>query len=928
MTFLAKGKKDLLSMYNGPIKEGKLTADDAATHVDWTMNTFPNQDWQRWSVRSHRDAPHRFTAGTKTQLEHFASMVPQSPEIAGIRFDKSHRLDDGLGKFMDAESSYRNRLKLAAGDEGEKSLREMQRSHRYLDADTQVPEDAKILHDFGDGFAWWDLGVPSCRDEGNAMGHCGNTAANNGNVLSLRKRYRAEGKTFYKPHLTFIQHDDGTLGEMKGEGNEKPGKEFHPHIKELLKKGYLPGGGGHAPQNNFDISDLSHSDYQDVIQNGGHPGLRFIREGVLEPEAVPALMKTAVGAKAIALAKNLPNGEEVHHQLLDGVNHDHPVDSEDYDIPQYEDEFSYHGGYSPEITTSGIVYRTSPYESVHQRAMEDREYEHLLLNDNISNDTRLAIVRTGLVDDKLLGFTDDPYNSLIFERPDIQNALLEGGAEEQLAQHPALESETAQKILDAHSDDYDILRSLRDNESKSLTDEFQNEVQDRLAFHDIIGDYEGDDPEIESDIRAKVDGGEDWTFPLIAEKSNGMPEVQNAILDYVENHPDSPVSKATTLNLCRYSHDPGVVVRAFNLSGDNTGFHASVLGDRFVPVPSGPEKLRDSFGDEGDLILQNKLVDHLENGLRESIDNHNHMSNLYSFLIRGDILPDVQKRIAGLDSLRAKSDLARNELLTEEVTHRLLEDGLADEIAGNTLWPSAAMKIASGEYGPRPKALLARRPLKDESVIRALFEPEGRQSTSFSRELDVNRELARNPNTPSDIMLKLLDLGYGITALSGTAMKSPELQEPLIDWTLKKHPPKFNWTSNTMRREIPHILYRQVSDIQLTPGVQMKLATMETPTDMLEHLAKNTHLTPEVQKIIAERAEWDNPMYRTSLASSALSNLSGNPALTDEAKAIIESRLEAFQQAKDESRDPPPPLRKSGKVILAPEWLMADNYKH
>jgi hypothetical protein len=131
----------------------------------------------------------------------------------------------------------------------------------------------KIL-DVGDNFAWYNLNRRYCRAEGDAMGHCGNAGSpsSNDTVLSLRKTQTRGNRVFARPSLTFIYDtSNGALGEMKGRANEKPKAVYHPYIIKLLlhkvntssrtaETEYMVKhvvGGGYAPENNFEISDLS-----------------------------------------------------------------------------------------------------------------------------------------------------------------------------------------------------------------------------------------------------------------------------------------------------------------------------------------------------------------------------------------------------------------------------------------------------------------------------------------------------------------------------------------------------------------------------------------------------------------------------------------------------------------------------------------------
>lgn len=118
---------------------------------------------------------------------------------------------------------------------------------------------------YEDGHAWFDLSKPYCELEGNAMGHCGNSAAYNDDdtVLSYRLVKKVRGEVLSRPSLTFILDGDRRLGEMKGRANEKPKEKYHDAIVDLLlhkrqDEFFIQGikGGGYAPENNFNINDL------------------------------------------------------------------------------------------------------------------------------------------------------------------------------------------------------------------------------------------------------------------------------------------------------------------------------------------------------------------------------------------------------------------------------------------------------------------------------------------------------------------------------------------------------------------------------------------------------------------------------------------------------------------------------------------------
>lgn len=109
------------------------------------------------------------------------------------------------------------------------------------------------------GWKWVDLEQDYCPEEAEAMGHCGNQGASDGDTIySLRD---AEGYA----HLTFIVNE-GILGESKGANNQKPSQKYHPAIIALLKSPYIQTikGGGYKPENNFYLADLTKSQQEEI----------------------------------------------------------------------------------------------------------------------------------------------------------------------------------------------------------------------------------------------------------------------------------------------------------------------------------------------------------------------------------------------------------------------------------------------------------------------------------------------------------------------------------------------------------------------------------------------------------------------------------------------------------------------------------------
>jgi hypothetical protein len=153
---------------------------------------------------------------------------------------------------------------------------------------------------FDDGFRWFNLNRPRCEQEGKAMGHCGNCGGRRDDtVLSLRKLKQEGGRMYARPSLTFILHDNGQLGEMKGRGNKKPNEKYHPYILRLLaQKNLIKGieGGGYLPENNFSLGDLSDERLEAIFN--ARPDLQINDETSLRRVVMHYISKD----------KELPNG--------------------------------------------------------------------------------------------------------------------------------------------------------------------------------------------------------------------------------------------------------------------------------------------------------------------------------------------------------------------------------------------------------------------------------------------------------------------------------------------------------------------------------------------------------------------------------------------------------------------------------------------
>ena len=92
----------------------------------------------------------------------------------------------------------------------------------------QIKDDQEIIIKYPDGFYWLRLNASSCREEADAMGHCG--SAQKGELFSLRDR---NGYPFI---TAAIDEDSESSEQIYGRANTKPKDKFHKRILEILGK--------------------------------------------------------------------------------------------------------------------------------------------------------------------------------------------------------------------------------------------------------------------------------------------------------------------------------------------------------------------------------------------------------------------------------------------------------------------------------------------------------------------------------------------------------------------------------------------------------------------------------------------------------------------------------------------------------------------
>lgn len=185
----------------------------------------------------------------KRQLEHFFALQDPSIETFSPGYETPEHVIGELEKLED-------------------EIRVKVESEKRTIAEPETESGDTVFIKFGDRWAWWLLGRAYCPEEARAMGHCGNEprSGSDDRILSLREPITKGDKHLWSPHLTFVIDARGFLGEMKGRGNDKPVKRYHPYIITLLKDSRIKGTKGATwfASHNFKLSDLTEEERQGI----------------------------------------------------------------------------------------------------------------------------------------------------------------------------------------------------------------------------------------------------------------------------------------------------------------------------------------------------------------------------------------------------------------------------------------------------------------------------------------------------------------------------------------------------------------------------------------------------------------------------------------------------------------------------------------
>jgi len=218
--------------------------------------------------------PNNDVSAFVTSLVHFLGTPSISQRVQGMPLKPDMTPLEALDEWKGMEDEWLQSLK----DEKRSIAHDTEyRFGRYQGRTSKVrpgEEQENRIHylepiiEFQDGSAWFNLNREECKQEGDSMGHCGNTAGHKSTdtIYSYRTAH-PDKENHWIPHLTFIyDQESGMLGEMKGYGNQKPTKKYHDVIRTLITSEHVAGivGGGYLPEENFSVWDLA--DAEELVE--------------------------------------------------------------------------------------------------------------------------------------------------------------------------------------------------------------------------------------------------------------------------------------------------------------------------------------------------------------------------------------------------------------------------------------------------------------------------------------------------------------------------------------------------------------------------------------------------------------------------------------------------------------------------------------
>jgi hypothetical protein len=236
---------------NAQLRNAQPNFPDYSEEIKWAKPHLKREDRVVWYLNllkqytADQQKSQNKTAWNRFQTDLFHYIGQQNiAKIQNYIFGKQSA-DEVLNQFEQFENEYK------------------EKQEKYLPV--RIQEGDKKIIEFPNGTAWWLLNRAYCPDEGRSGGHCGNVAGQNDRSQRILSYRTPDSKVI----LTFILHETGFLGEMKGANNSKPKSIYHDAILELLLNPIIKGitRGEYAPELDFSIFDLDSNKFSILAEN-------------------------------------------------------------------------------------------------------------------------------------------------------------------------------------------------------------------------------------------------------------------------------------------------------------------------------------------------------------------------------------------------------------------------------------------------------------------------------------------------------------------------------------------------------------------------------------------------------------------------------------------------------------------------------------
>ena len=290
-TILQEGKKDSINQLNALFKKiGLDSPQEQKPFLDMAETVhqrFKRQDQIQFLINKIKDLvltrnknQPKFEPVSLNELNRFIELLTHVQAFQPLvqQIESQYKFPSN-GKLKDVHDKVQEFLTIWEEEQNAEQ-------ERHGAALIPLYDEDKVILKYPDGHVWVLRNKSHCREEGDAAGHCGNSAGYEygERILSFRKEVKEDGEVKHYPELFFVLDENGLLGEMKGRKNSKPGKRHKRYIIDLLKQPIVKGlkGGGYKPEANFSLSDLNINEIEDVLATNKNFELSYSEKIKLE----------------------------------------------------------------------------------------------------------------------------------------------------------------------------------------------------------------------------------------------------------------------------------------------------------------------------------------------------------------------------------------------------------------------------------------------------------------------------------------------------------------------------------------------------------------------------------------------------------------------------------------------------------------------